>query len=61
MKQRILELDYMRGIAIILVIMGHVVQFSLLMKDAAIMSLIGICHMPIFFTVSGHLFNVDVL
>lgn len=54
-KQRIQELDYMKGSAIILVIMGHVVQFSLLMQDTNIVGLIGIFHMPIFFTVSGYL------
>ncbi len=42
MKQRIPELDYMKGIAIILVIMGHVIQFSLLMNNTAIVNLIGI-------------------
>lgn len=52
---RISELDYMRGIAIILVVMGHVVLFSLKIDNADIIMLFSIFHIPIFFTVSGFL------
>lgn len=52
---RILELDYMRGIAIILVVIGYVVLFSLRIDNADIVTLCSIFHIPIFFTVSGSL------
>lgn len=53
--KRIPELDLMKGIATLLVVMGHVVLFSLKLEDSAIVGLIAIFHMPIFFTVSGFL------
>lgn len=54
-QHRIPELDYMKGIAIILVIMGHIVQFSMLIHNSAVVNLFAIFHMPIFFAVSGFL------
>lgn len=53
--KRILELDYMKGIAIVMVVIGHVLIFSIGVDSVPIMSLIGICEMPFFFAVSGFL------
>ena len=54
-RKRIIELDYIRGIAIFMVVMGHVLNFSLDIPSSTLQSLIGICEMPFFFVVSGFL------
>lgn len=54
MKQRLLELDLMRGIAMISVIIGHISEFSL-HAESYPRGFMGIMQMPIFFAVSGYL------
>lgn len=54
MKQRLLELDLMRGIAMISVIIGHISEFSL-HADSYPRGFMGIVQMPLFFAVSGFL------
>ena len=54
-RKRIDYLDQMRGIAIILVVIGHVMQFSLGFGTSHLVDLIGIFHMPSFFFISGFL------
>lgn len=53
--KRINELDYIRGIAMLMVVMGHVLLFSLKIEHTALMAIISICEMPLFFAVSGYL------
>lgn len=56
MKQRIEYFDILKGIAIFLVVMGHVITMCIREIDAAfIFKLIGQVHMPIFFFISGFL------
>lgn len=57
--KRIIELDYIRGIAILMVVMGHVLLFSLKIEHTALLSFISICEMPLFFAVSGYLSHKD--
>ena len=52
---RIYELDYIRGIAMLMVVMGHVLLFSLKIEHTALIGIIGICEMPLFFVVSDYL------
>lgn len=52
---RIYELDYIRCIAMFMVVMGHVLLFSLKIEHTALLGIIGICEMPLFFIVSGYL------
>ena len=52
---RIYELDYIRGIEMLMVVMGHVLLFSLKIEHTALIGIIGICEMPLFFVVSGYL------
>ena len=53
MKQRILYLDWIKGLAIILVVMGHLYTFSGTTIDNLINKLIGSFHMALFMYVSG--------
>lgn len=53
--KRINELDYIRCIAIFMVVMGHVLLFTLKIEHTALLGIIGICEMPLFFIVSGYL------
>lgn len=59
MKNRILELDFFKGIAILLVICGHVILANL--KDALdthpVYTWIYSFHMPLFFFISGYLIS----
>ena len=55
MNKRVLELDYMRALAIIMVLMGHVLLFSFKIESSVLLGIIGICEMPLFFVVSGFL------
>lgn len=55
MGKRINEFDYIRCIAMFMVVMGHVLLFSLKIEHTALFGLIGICEMPLFFIVSGYL------
>ena len=39
----------------LMVVMGHVLLFSLKIEHTALIGIIGICEMPLFFVVSGYL------
>lgn len=54
MSERIAHFDQMKGIGIILVIMGHVMQFSFGISHSSVVNALGIFHMPLFFVVSGY-------
>ena len=49
--KRIIEFDIMKGIAIYLVVLGHLLN-QIAKKDII---LITFCHMPAFFWISGYL------
>ena len=53
MKQRILYFDWIKGLAIILVVMGHLYTFSGATSGNLINKLIGSFHMALFMYVSG--------
>lgn len=53
MKQRILYFDWIKGLAITLVVMGHLYTFSGATSGNLINKLIGSFHMPLFMYVSG--------
>lgn len=57
MKERILYIDWLKGIAIILVVMGHVIGFDIYSGDSCMNSflyrLISSFHMPLFIFLSG--------
>lgn len=55
MTQRIQYFDQMKGIAILLVVIGHVVQFSFGYTSSNVVNMLSIFHMPIFFYISGYL------
>jgi fucose 4-O-acetylase-like acetyltransferase len=55
-KQRIEYFDLLKGIAIFLVVMGHVLTICIRDIDSAFLfKIIGETHMPIFFFISGYL------
>ncbi|WP_320978401.1 acyltransferase [Bacteroides sp.] len=54
MMKRIFELDYMRGIAMLFVVVGHILEFGL-NADRYPHAFMGIVQMPLFFIVSGYL------
>ncbi|GLL54493.1 hypothetical protein KUBF_21550 [Bacteroides finegoldii] len=58
MMKRIFELDYMRGIAMLFVVMGHILEFGL-NADRYSYAFMAIVQMPLFFTVSGYLAYKD--
>lgn len=53
MKQRIDYIDRMKGMAIFLVVMGHVYGFALGQTDDVANRVIGSFHMPLFMFLSG--------
>ena len=54
-RHRIEHFDLLKGIAIFLVVMGHVITMCIRGLDAAfIFKLIEQVHMPIFFFISGY-------
>lgn len=54
MKQRVEYIDAMRGFAIILVVIGHLIQtYYCDVYSNAIFRVIYSCHMPLFFFISG--------
>lgn len=54
MKQRLHYFDMLKGLAIFMVVMGHVIAFCVREIDrAAIFKMIGSVHMPLFFFISG--------
>ncbi len=52
---RIPQLDYMRAIAMMMVVMGHILLFVIGVDKSLLLGLFGICELPIFFVVSGFL------
>lgn len=54
MNNRIAYFDQMKGLAIILVVIGHVTQFSLGLHGSDLNRWLEIFHMPVFFFVSGY-------
>lgn len=56
---RLPELDYIRAIAMIMVVMGHVLIVCLNNSHTSLISLITFCEMPLFFAVSGYLANLN--
>lgn len=62
MTKRIAQLDAIKGIAIILVVLGHCI-YAFAKASSWMVTLdefIYIFHMPLFFAVSGYLFNPNV-
>lgn len=53
-KNRLLYLDQMKGVAIFLMVMGHVLIFSFHTSDSLVQAF-GVSNMPMFFYVSGFL------
>lgn len=54
MRQRLQYFDMLKGMAILLVVMGHVITFGVREIDRAfIFKVIGCVHMPLFFFISG--------
>lgn len=54
MKQRLHYFDILKGIAIFMVVMGHVIAFCVRDIDrATLIKFIGVIHMPLFFFISG--------
>ena len=61
-KKRILEIDLIKGIAIILMVFGHLIYFikpNILSK--ILFDSIYVFHMPIFFWISGYLFKPEFI
>lgn len=55
MKQRIEYFDVLKGIAIFLVVMGHVITYGVYRIDGSVaFRIIGSVHMPLFFFISGY-------
>lgn len=54
MCDRIHYFDQMKGLAILLVVIGHVMQFSFGYAQSDLVNMLGIFHMPIFFYISGY-------
>ena len=54
MRQRIYYLDNMKGVAIILVVIGHIMQFSFGFQTSQPVKFLCF-HMPLFFYISGFL------
>ena len=54
-KKRVAAFDVLKGIAIYLVVMGHVLTMCIRDIDSAVLfKLVGEIHMPIFFFISGY-------
>ena len=54
MNSRISYFDQMKGVAIILVVVGHIMQFAFGYSQSDVVRMLGIFHMPIFFYISGY-------
>ena len=52
-KQRIDYIDRMKGLAIFLVVMGHVSRMAFAQSDDVVYRVIGSFHMPLFMFLSG--------
>ena len=59
MRQRIEYFDQTKGVAILLVVIGHVMQFSFGIPKSNVVDMLSIFHMPIFFFVSGYYIPFD--
>ena len=55
MKERLVYFDQMKGVAILLVVVGHVLMFSFSSSDNSVYNMLTIFHMPVFFYISGYL------
>ena len=53
LKERISWIDFAKGIAIILVVLGHSID------EGSLQKFIYVFHMPFFFVASGFLLNLD--
>lgn len=53
--KRLEFIDVMRGIAITLVVAGHLIQFNGMPKDNPVFEFIYSFHMPLFFAISGYI------
>lgn len=53
-EQRAIQFDVLKGIAILLVVLGHIYRTSLHCRYSAIEDIIYIVHMPLFVLVSGY-------
>lgn len=56
-NNRILYIDASKGVAIILVLMGHILLFSLKLEESVIFQTISKFHVAIFIFVSGYLYG----
>lgn len=54
-NSRIYYLDQLKGLAIILVVVGHVMQFVFGFNQSLLVDFLAIFHMPLFFFISGYL------
>lgn len=52
-NKRLPYFDQMKGIAILLVVVGHVMQFAFGFEQSSVVKMLGIFHMPVFFYISG--------
>lgn len=52
-RKRIDYIDRMKGLAILLVVMGHLYQFSYHDTQSVVPAIIGSFHMPLFLFLSG--------
>ena len=53
--KRLAYLDQMKGVAILLVVIGHVLLFSFGKSGNSVFRMLSIIHIPVFFYVSGYL------
>ena len=54
MNNRVAYFDQMKGLAIILVVVGHVTQFAYGLHGTDVNRFLEIFHMPVFFYISGY-------
>lgn len=54
-RERLGYVDFMRGVAIILVVVGHMIQFNGVETSNAVFEVIYSFHMPLFFAISGYI------
>lgn len=59
MKRYYSNIDYLKGILIIFVILGHVIQGEI--NKSLVRHMIYFFHMPLFIGISGYLFNIEEL
>ena len=53
--KRLDYIDEIRGIAILLVVVGHIIQFNGISKNNSVFEFIYSFHMPLFFAISGYI------